>query len=89
MSQVYANPQEIRNFQQALRQFNGEVQTSTTRVHSQLNSLASTWRDAEYQRFSQELETVLKTFERYLQSADSYVRHLDQKARALESYQGR
>ena len=89
MGQVYANPQEIRNFQAALRQFNSEMSSATSRIHAQLQSLGTSWRDQEYSRFSQELEEVLRTFDRYLQSSDGYIRHLDMKAAPLEGYLGR
>jgi len=89
MPQVVSDPAEIRRFQAALRQFNGEVSGSTSRIRAQLRSLGSAWRDQEYARFSQELEAVIQNFERYLQSADGYLRHLDAKAAPLEQYLGR
>ena len=89
MSQVISNPAEIRRFQAALRQFNSEVQASTSRIRGQLHSLGSAWRDQEYHNFSQELEAVIQGFDRYLQSADGYIRHLDAKAGPLEQYLGR
>ncbi|MCL4488655.1 MAG: WXG100 family type VII secretion target [Chloroflexi bacterium] len=89
MSTVISDPTEIRRFQAALRQFNSEMSSSTSRVRAQLNSLSTTWRDQEYARFSQELEVVMQGFERYLQSADDYIRYLDAKAGPLEQYLGR
>ena len=86
MSSVISDPREIRRFQDALRQFNSEVTAANTRIHSQLNSLGSTWRDQEYQKFSQELETALRAFQNYLQNADGYLSHLNAKAAALESF---
>lgn len=89
MSQVISDPAEIRRFQAALRTFNGEIGSNTKRIRAQLSSLGSAWRDQEYVRFSNELESVIKSFERYLQDADGYIRHLDAKARPLEDYLNR
>jgi hypothetical protein len=89
MSQVISDPSEIRRFQAALRQFNSEVQNSTSRIWGQLRGLGSTWRDIEYLNFSQELEGVIMTFNRYLQNADQYIHYLDSKAGPLEEYLGR
>lgn len=89
MSTVISDPAEIRRFQAALRQFNGEVSASTSRIDAQLRSLGSAWRDQEYTKFSQELDSVIQAFKRYLQSADGYIRHLDAKAAPLEQYLGR
>lgn len=88
MSQVYADPSEIRRFQGALRQFNGEVEAATGRIQSQLLTLGTTWRDAEYTRFAEQLDGVIHDFKRYLQSADGYLSHLDRKAAPLEIYRG-
>lgn len=89
MSQVISDPAEIRRFQAALRSFNGEIGANTNRIRAQLNSLGGAWRDQEYARFSQELEGVIKSFERYLQDADGYLHHLDEKASPLEDYLNR
>ena len=89
MSQVRSDPAEIRRFQSALRQFNGELSNSTSRIRAQLRSLGGRWRDQEYAKFSQEFEAVIQNFERYLQNSDGYIRHLDGKAAPLESYLGR
>lgn len=89
MSQVVSDPAEIRRFQAALRQFNGEVGGSTNRIRTQLRTLGSAWRDQEFAHFSQELEAAIQGFERYLQSADGYLRHLDAKAAPLEQYLSR
>jgi len=86
MSQVISDPAELRHFQAALRQFNSEVSASTGRIRAQLRSLGNAWRDQEYARFSQELETVIRSFERYLQSVEGYLRHPDAKAAPLEEY---
>jgi len=86
MSRVVSDPAEIRRFQAALRQFNSEVSGSTSRIHAQLQNLGSAWRDQEYAKFSQELEAAIQGFQRYLQNADGYIRHLDAKAASLEEF---
>lgn len=89
MSQVISDPAEIRRFQAALRQFNSEIQSSTSRINAQLNNLGIVWRDKEYHQFSQELGGVIDGFKRYLQVADGYIHHLESKAAPLEDYLGR
>ncbi len=88
MSSVISDPQEIRRFQSALRQFNQEVSTNTSRIQGQLNGLGSTWRDQEYQKFADQLNQVIQSFQQYLQNAEGYLRYLDNKAEPLERYLG-
>lgn len=86
---VINDPAEVRRFQAALRQFNSDVSSSTSRIRAQLHGLGTHWRDQEYAKLSQELEATILSFERYLQSADGYLRYLDSKAAPLEQYLGR
>lgn len=75
MSQVISDSTQIRRFQAALRPFNSGISSNSSRIRTQLHSLGSAWCDQEYARFSQELETVIRSFEHYLQSAGGYLRH--------------
>jgi len=89
MSGVVADPKNIRDFQRQLNQFNREIDNLTRRLKGQLRSLSTSWRDAEYRKFEQQMNEALTSFRRYMEQSEQYIRYLDKKAEPLERYQGR
>jgi hypothetical protein len=85
---VAADPKEIRRFQSDLRRFNSELDVITKKLQAHLRTLGTSWHDPEYRKFESMMGDVLKAFNRYLNEANAYTKHLDQKAAPLETYQG-
>ena len=88
MPGVIADPKNIRDFQKQLSQFSREMQILTRKLKGQLRTLNTTWRDAEYQKFEQQINEVLNAFGRYTQQSEEYIRYLDRKAEPLERFLG-
>ena len=60
MAQAIVNPEELRRFAQHLRKFNNGLLDQSAALKGQLDALATTWRDQENQKFSEEFEQHLK-----------------------------
>jgi uncharacterized protein YukE len=88
MPGVIADPNNIRQFQSQLKQFNSELERITTRLSGNLRTLNESWRDAEYHKFEQQLTEVINVLNRYSSKSIEYTRYLDKKAEPLERYQG-
>ncbi|MBN1851172.1 MAG: WXG100 family type VII secretion target [Pirellulales bacterium] len=86
MSQAIVEPGELRQFAQNLRKFNTELQERTAALTSQLQSLATTWRDQEYRKFSEEFEGHVKAISRYIEATERYIPFLIRKAERIEEY---
>ena len=60
MSQAIANPEELERFARDLKQFNGQLKESMTRLNAQFHQLGDTWRDQEHQKYGQEFEQTMR-----------------------------
>ena len=86
MSQAIVDPGELRQFAQNLRKFNTELQERTASLGAQLQSLATSWRDQEYRKFTEEFEGHVKAIGRYIDATERYVPFLVRKAERIEEY---
>ena len=87
--QAIADPEEIERFAKELKQFNGELQSISQRLHGQFHQLGSSWRDQEFQKFAQQFEQTSKVIQSYLRSSDAQIPMLLKKAHTLREYLGK
>jgi len=88
MAQVIADPKEMERFRGHLKNFNSDLDRMTNRLNGQLRELGKSWKDREYQKFSEEMDRSIREFKRYLESADNQLRDLRNKAYHLNKYGG-
>ena len=86
MAQAIVDPAELRRFAGSLKRFNGELRSGLGALHSQMLSLAETWRDQEEQRFVQEFEQTLQVLEKFMDANDLHIPFLLRKAERIEEY---
>jgi WXG100 family type VII secretion target len=86
MSQAIVDPSDVRRFAAQLKHFNGELVTQLTGLNKQFQSLGSTWRDQEQQKFAAEFTQLMQMFNRFVQNSELYVPFLLRKAERIEEY---
>ena len=86
MSQAIANPEELRRFAQLLKHFNTNLKEQMSAVASQLDALATSWRDQENRRFSEEFQKSLQQLSHFVEINEEYIPFLLRKAERLEEY---
>lgn len=86
MSDVWARPEDIRQFAAALRRFDAELRDRMKRLQAQFHRLGDTWRDQEHARFAAEFEQTMRVLERFVQTAEEHIPFLLRKADRLEEY---
>jgi uncharacterized protein YukE len=74
MPQAIANPEDLRRFAAELKQFNGQLRESTSRLQAQFARLGDTWRDQEHQKFAQEFEQTMRVLVHFMRTADEQSR---------------
>jgi uncharacterized protein YukE len=84
--QAIANPEDLERFANELKQFNGQLLASMSRLQGQFANLGDTWRDQEHQRFAQELEQTMRVLHQFVQSADQQIPFLLRKAQRVREY---
>lgn len=86
MSQANANPEEIERFCADLKQFNGQLEESMTRLNAQFRQLGDTWRDQEHQKYGQEFERTMRVLSQFMRSSGEQIPFLLRKASRLRDY---
>ena len=86
MSQAVVDPNELRRFASSLKRFNNDTTSNLASVHGQLLTLGDSWRDQEHDKFRQEFEETMRSFERFLELAGEYIPFLMRKAERIEEY---
>ncbi len=86
MPQAIVDPEELTRFAQNLKQFNGQLKQSMSKLNGQFSQLGSTWRDQEHQKFAHEYQQTMKVIERFLQTADQHIPFLMRKAQRARDY---
>ncbi|MEW6230985.1 MAG: WXG100 family type VII secretion target [Chloroflexota bacterium] len=84
--QVHGEPEELRRFAAALRQYRQILEQSTYGMEGRARQLGETWHDQEYQKFLQNWETTRRAVDRFLSVCDEYVSHVLIKAQRLDDY---
>lgn len=86
MSQVHANPEEIRRFIGELKQFNERIGDEFGKLDMRFKRLGETWRDQEYAKFSEVFQQTFKMLNKLTAETTTYTSFLAKKAKALEIY---
>ena len=75
---------ELERFASQLQQFNQQLEQITYKIGGQLQNLGSSWRDDQYEKFSEEWHSTFKAIYSYIdRHAPTYVRYLKTKAAKL------
>ncbi|VAX36246.1 hypothetical protein MNBD_PLANCTO02-3436 [hydrothermal vent metagenome] len=86
MAQAIVNPEDLRRFAQLLRKFNNGLLDQSASLKGQLDALATTWRDQENLKFSEEFEQHLKVISRFVEANEEHIPYLLRKAERIEEY---
>jgi WXG100 family type VII secretion target len=86
MPQAIVDPEELRQFAQNLKKFNGDIQNRINLLGVQLAALSKTWRDQEQKKFSDEFEQQVKGLSRLIEVIDDHIPYLLRKAEIIEEY---
>ncbi|MBI5714835.1 MAG: WXG100 family type VII secretion target [Chloroflexi bacterium] len=82
---VIIDPKELREFTSQLKQFNAELNNSSTRLQSRFRRLGETWRDPAYAKFAQEFEQTVRLLNQFQRTSDEVIPRLLQLADRVES----
>jgi uncharacterized protein YukE len=86
MAQAIASPEELEKFARDLKQFNGQLTESMSRLQAQFGRLGDTWRDQEHARYAQEFEQTLRILHQFSRSSEQQIPVLLRKAQVLRQY---
>ncbi len=86
MARANVDPAELRRFAKDLSRFCSELQTMMSALHARGQGLASSWRDQEQRKFTEEMDQAIKTLGRFLESATQHAGFLNKKAAHVEEY---
>ncbi len=86
MPQAVVDPEELREFARALKKFNDDLRSRTSRMNNQLAALGATWRDQEHKKFTQQYEEHVKLIGRFLETSELHVPYLLRKADQVDEY---
>ena len=80
MARANVDPAELRRFARDLSRFRGELQGMMSGLHARAQDLATSWRDQEQRKFTEEMAEAIKTLSRFLESAGQHEAFLNKKA---------
>ncbi len=86
MARANVDPTELRRFAKDLNRFGGELRTMMAALHARAQSLATSWRDQEQRKFTEEMDQVIKSLTRFMESSASNEAFLNKKASHVEEY---
>jgi WXG100 family type VII secretion target len=86
MAKAIVDPDELRQFAQALRKFNQKLAADLTAMQGRLQQLGETWRDQEQVRFQQEFEETTRQLQRFVQASEKHIPFLMRKAERIDEY---
>lgn len=86
--QAIADPEDLERFARDLNAFTANVKDSVGRLNGAFSRLGETWRDQEQQKFAYEYQETVRAFNRFCQTAETYIPLLQAKARDLRRYLG-
>jgi uncharacterized protein YukE len=86
MSQAIVDPIELRRFANNLKKFNQELEERASSLRGQLQSLATTWRDQENKKFTEDFEHHMQVIAKYIETTNEHVPFLLRKAERIEEY---
>ncbi|MDO4685704.1 MAG: hypothetical protein Q4A92_04085 [Corynebacterium sp.] len=85
MSNVRANPQQLRNLKHTIQRSRKEIDQAVRNIQAGLTN-ASDWNDQVRKRFENDLRIALAGFKKFDQDADQLCNHLERKARQLDDF---
>lgn len=86
MSQAIANPEELRQFAQQLKQFNNTLTDQATMLATRLEELGKSWRDQENKKFAEEFQQHLRLLAQFAEANEQHIPYLLRKAERLDEY---
>jgi uncharacterized protein YukE len=86
MSEIYSDPEKLRDFAQKLKSFADLVEGTMGDLNSRLGRLGDTWRDQEYDYFVNKFATIKKRLNRFVTETRNTAPLLERDAAALEEY---
>jgi uncharacterized protein YukE len=86
MPQAIANPEELRQFAQQLKQFNNSINEQATMLATRLEALGTSWRDQENKKFTEQFHQHLRLLSQFVEANEQHIPYLLRKAERLEEY---
>ncbi|MCP4190374.1 MAG: WXG100 family type VII secretion target [Planctomycetaceae bacterium] len=86
MPQAVVDPDELRQFARKLKKFNIDLRDRLASLNGDMSALASTWRDQEHKRFTEQFDEHIKMIGRFLEVSDQHVPYLARKADQIDEY---
>jgi hypothetical protein len=88
MSQIIAEPEEIRRFAAELKAFTEQVRERMSCLRASFSRLGDTWRDRQHQEFARDFERTMRLLANFVCIAEEYTPLLIREAQLLEGYLG-
>jgi len=85
MGRIDGDPDAIEKFARKLKSFNEQLSVGSKNLNIEYKTLATTWRDQEFKKFSQEYDNAMKNIKRFFEVSNQYVPKLLKKARLLRN----
>ena len=86
MSQVHANPDEIRDFAARLRSCGGNISEEISDTTAAFAALGDTWNDAKRAEFEDAFDDLKACIQRFSAACDEQVPHLIRLADRLDEF---
>lgn len=86
MSNVHADPEEIKQFAYHLNKFAMDLRGLKDVTKGKMSHLNQSWKDGENTQFMDKYEQAIKPMENLIQTLDAYSAFLKKKASALEVF---
>ncbi len=86
MSQVHANPDEIRNFAARLQACGENISEEISATSAAFAALGDTWNDAKRSEFEDSFEELKACIQRFSAACDEQVPHLCRLADHLDEF---
>ncbi|WHY54320.1 WXG100 family type VII secretion target [Peribacillus simplex] len=83
---VVSSPEAIRQYIKKITYGSKALEEILTQLQSAHSCVESKWRDAQYEKFGDELDSLIKQIEKIIPSFQQYTQHLHAKASILEDY---
>ena len=80
------DPEEVRRFAKALKQFNDDVQSRAGVLQARFAALGSTWQDQEAEKFAEEFVSTMKVLRKFVEISEKHTPYLMRKAQRIEEY---
>ena len=86
MPQIIVDPSEMRKFEAALRELQGEIDARRSQLETQIADVRSFWDDEKYREFQRQSEELMLEVQYFSKLCDRYCDYLNKKAAAAETY---